>query len=187
MAGPLGRRAVVSRARLEPGPTPPGRMRIIHNPGLSCGTGEHPCTQLALMALERYVTQGARVADVGTGSGILAIAALRLGAAFAVGIDPDRAALCGARENFLLNGLTPALVAGSAESLATGCADITVANIDGTVLLSIVDDLIRITRPGGWLILSGFPEAEAGASRELFPNAESFGIADWRCLVAKPS
>ncbi len=85
--------------------TPSGRERIIHNPGLACGTGEHPCTQLALMALEKCVTPGCTVVDVGTGSGILAIASLRLGAARAFGIDPDEAAIPAACENFSLNGL----------------------------------------------------------------------------------
>ena len=67
--------------------TPPGRERVIHNPGLACGTGDHPCTQLALEALEQVVIPACSVADIGTGSGILAIAALRLGAATAFGMD----------------------------------------------------------------------------------------------------
>ncbi len=67
--------------------TPPGRERVVHNPGLACGTGDHPCTQLALEALERVVTRACSIADIGTGSGILAIAALRLGAATAFGLD----------------------------------------------------------------------------------------------------
>ena len=57
---------------------PDGRVRLIHNPGLACGTGEHPCTQMALAAMERIVKPGDRVADIGTGSGILAIGAALL-------------------------------------------------------------------------------------------------------------
>lgn len=116
-------------------PTPGGRFRLIHNPGLASGTGEHPCTQLALAALEQCVAAGCRVIDVGTGSGILAIAALLSGAASAVGLDPDEMALGVARENHRLNDRSPLLAAGSAECLADGCADITVANISATVLL----------------------------------------------------
>src|SRR6478752_10279574 len=86
-------------------PTPPNRFRLVHNPGLASGTGEHPCTQLALMALEECTRPGSRVVDVGTGSGILAIAALLLGAEWAVGVDSDEAALGVARENHRLNGL----------------------------------------------------------------------------------
>ncbi len=164
-------------------PTPPGRARIIHNPGLACGTGEHPCTQLALRALEKCVTPRSKVIDIGTGSGILAIAALRLGAEVACGFDTDLTALDAARENFLLNELTPMLVAGSADSIDDASSEITVANISGTVLLSILEDLMRITRANGWLILTGFPESEAGTFRQLFPSAEISSLEEWQCAI----
>ena len=164
-------------------PTPPGRIRIIHNPGLASGTGEHPCTQLVLEALERCIVPGAKVLDVGTGSGILTIAAWQLGAGFALGIDPDTEALQTARENFKLNGLTPALAAGSADCIADGWADTTVANISGTVLISILDDLLRVTRPGGQLILSGFINDETPAFLRLFPDAEQTTREGWSCLT----
>lgn len=167
--------------------TPAGRERIIHNPGLACGTGEHPCTQLALIALEKCVGPAFRVVDIGTGSGILAIAALRLGARWAAGIDPDETAITAASENFALNGLGPRLAVGSAECLADSCSDVTVANISGTVLLSILDDLLRATRPGGWLILTGFPENEAHVFERALPNCQVLGIDEWRCVVAKLS
>ena len=101
--------------------TPTGRVRVIHNPGLACGTGEHPCTQLALAALETSDFAGKTIVDIGTGSGILAIAALRLGASFAIGIDTDESALSAARENFELNKLPTHLIAGSADCLRDGC------------------------------------------------------------------
>lgn len=166
-------------------PTPPGRVRIIHNPGLASGTGEHPCTQLVLEALERYVTPRAKVLDVGAGSGMLTISALQLGAGFALGIDPDIDALQTALENFRLNSLAPALAAGSADCITDGWADITVANISGTVLLSILDDLLRITRPGGYLILSGFINDEAPAFLRLFPDAEQITREGWSCLAKR--
>lgn len=166
------------------GETPPGRIRIVHNPGLACGTGEHPCTQLALEALERCKLAGRTVADVGTGSGILAIAALRLGAARAVGLDTDEAALAAARENFALNGLPALLAAGSADAMQSRTADVTVANISATVLLSISDDLLRITKPSGTLILTGFPEWELSASLGIFPSASVSAMNEWRCIVA---
>ena len=165
--------------------TPLGRERVIHNPGGACGTGEHPCSQLALQALEKCVSPKSRVVDIGTGSGLLAIAALLLGAQSAFGFDPDEEALATARGNFALNTLNPQLIVGSAECLANGCADVTVANINATVLLSILDDLMRITREGGWLILTGFTEAELRPFRDMFPDAEVSGIDEWRCITLR--
>jgi ribosomal protein L11 methyltransferase len=162
--------------------TPANRVRIVHNPGLACGTGEHPCTRLALSALETTALAGRSVADVGTGSGILAIAALRLGARLAIGVDWDESALCAARENFELNDLPPLLAAGSADCLRDGCAAVTVANISGTVLLSVADELLRITSAGGQLILSGFTEHELPAIQQNFGDGEVTSCGEWRCL-----
>ncbi len=147
--------------------TPEGRCRIVQNPGQASGTGEHPCTQLALEALERAVSAGCKLLDVGTGSGILAIAGLKLGAAVAVGVDADPEALETARENFHLNGLTPLLAAGSADCIADEWSELTVANISATVLLAIADDLLRATAPDGLLILTGFSRAEAAVLIEI--------------------
>jgi ribosomal protein L11 methyltransferase len=168
-------------------PTPPGRVRVVHNPGLACGTGEHPCTQLALAAIEENVTPGARVVDIGAGSGVLAIAALRLGAGSVAAADIDEAAIRAARENFDLNILSGSLVVGSADCLRDGCAEVTIANINGTVLLTILEDLIRVTVPGGRLILTGFPEAELRYFRNLFPGSAVTAMGEWRCVVALPS
>jgi ribosomal protein L11 methyltransferase len=168
-------------------PTPQGRERIICNPGLACGTGEHACTQLALRALERCKMTGSRVIDVGTGSGILAIGALRLGASLVIGVDVDEASLHVARGNFSLNDLTPCLVAGSPEALAGESADITVANITGTVLLSMLHDLVRITRANGWLILTGFEEAEGSTFERHFVHATVSELEGWRCIAANVS
>lgn len=168
-------------------PTPPGRKRVIHNPGLACGTGEHPCTQLALIALERCVEPGTRVLDAGTGSGILAIAALQLGAGSAIGVDTDDATLRIAKENFELNHFPAMLIAGSADAIQDHRFDVTVANINGTVLLSIVDELMRITRRDGSLILTGFPDSEARAFRDMFPQADVLSSNEWQCLIAKLS
>jgi ribosomal protein L11 methyltransferase len=161
--------------------TPAERIRIVHNPGLACGTGEHPCTQLALAALERSDVSGSTVVDVGTGSGLLAIAAIRLGARLTVGIDTDEVALSAARENFALNQLPGLLIAGSADCVRDGWAAVTLANISGTVLLSMADELLRIS--GGRLILTGFTEDELGAIEQIFGCGEVTESGEWRCLV----
>lgn len=168
-------------------PTPTGRRRIVHNPGLACGTGEHPCTRLALRALEEYVTPDSRVIDIGTGSGILAIAALRLGAVLSIGIDTDEASLQTARENFCLNDLTPRLIVGSADAITDAWAEVTVANISATVLLAMLYDLLRITRPNGRLILTGFGEQEVWAFERYFPTSEILAEDQWRCVIANVS
>jgi ribosomal protein L11 methyltransferase len=162
--------------------TPAGRVRVVHNPGLASGTGEHPCTQLALEALEKSVYTGTIVADIGTGSGILAISSLRLGAKFAVAIDTDEAALQTARENFELNQLPANLAAGSADCIASGSIDILVANISGSVLVAIADELIRVTKNDATLILTGFPESELTAMQSVFGNGEVTALNEWRCL-----
>ncbi len=161
-----------------------GRLRLVHNPALACGTAEHPCTQLALTALEKFVHPGTVACDIGTGSGILAIAARKLGAARALAVDIDCAALNSARENFELNGLSAELICGSAGALAAACSDITIANISATVLLAIWEDLLRITRRPGWLILTGFPKSEAKMLQDLAPQPEIFELEGWICLAA---
>lgn len=184
-------RAVGKRLYLAPPwseePTPRGQLRIVQNPGQASGTGEHPCTQLALEALEKLIFAGCRVLDVGTGSGVLAIAALKLGAVTAVGIDPDESALQTARENFALNELSPLLAAGTVDCIEEGWSDVTVANISATVLLSIGDDLLRVTAASGTLILTGFPAVEAGAIAGFLPHAEISYVGDWACLAARLS
>ena len=164
-------------------PTPAGRIRLVHNPGLACGTGEHPCTQMALEALESLVTASHTVLDIGTGSGILAIAARLLGARAAVGADPDAVALSAARENFRLNELLATLIEGSVDCVKTGVADITVANISSTVLAMILEDLIRATKPGGKLVLTGFAEAESAVFRSAMRSEQVLCDGEWRCVV----
>jgi ribosomal protein L11 methyltransferase len=177
----IGERIFVAPAWCED-ETPAGRVRVVHNPGLACGTGEHPCTQLALAAMEQANVTSKTVVDIGTGAGLLAIAALRLGACAAVGVDTDEAALSAARENFRLNDLPSALIAGSAECLRDGCAAVTVANISGTVLLSVGDDLLRICEAGGRLILTGFTKDELAAIEQTFGSGAVTSCDEWRCL-----
>ncbi len=162
-----------------------GRIRLIHNPGLACGTGDHPCTQMALVALETLVTSQRTVLDIGTGSGILTIAAMLLGARLAIGADTDGAALGAARENYRLNGLPPMLIEGSADCVTSGMADVTVANISSTVLLMLLDDLIRATKPGGTLILTGFSDGESSVFRRAIHCEQVLTDGEWCCIVGR--
>jgi ribosomal protein L11 methyltransferase len=165
-------------------PLPEGRLRLIHNPGLACGTGEHPCTQMALGALEKIVRPRDHVADIGTGSGILAIGAALLNAASVIGVDNDAASLLAATENYALNNLKPSLAVGSAAAIRTNRSDVTVANISGTVLLDIWDELLRITRPGGSLLITGFTQTESPVFERLLPGFTRNVANEWCCITA---
>jgi ribosomal protein L11 methyltransferase len=135
-----------------------------------------------MTALGSVELAGKTVADIGTGSGLLAIAALRFGAAKAVGVDLDEAALSAARENYELNGLHADLAVGSADCLRA--ADVVVANISATVLLSMADDLIGL---GGAMILTGFSDYELPIVEQTFGRGTVVGMGEWRCLVLHAS
>jgi ribosomal protein L11 methyltransferase len=126
-------------------PTPPGRLRLELNPGLQCGTGQHPCTQLCLEAMERIVRPGDAVLDVGSGSGILSIAAKLLGAGRVVAcdIDPEAAKM------------VPFFV-GSVDAVRSESFDVVVANINESVIEDLHSEFERVARRR---ILSGFRDA----------------------------
>jgi ribosomal protein L11 methyltransferase len=132
-------------------PTPPGRLRIEMHPGQACGTGAHPASQLSLVALEEHLTPGATVLDIGTGSGILAEAALLLGAARAIACDIDPLAIAAARERGPL-----LLFRGSARSVRSESIDLAVANINAVVIADLAPEIRRALKPGGAAILAGF-------------------------------
>jgi ribosomal protein L11 methyltransferase len=134
---------VVAPWRKEP--TPAGRFRLEINPGMQCGTGQHPCTRLCLEAMERIIQPGDRVLDVGTGSGILSIAAKMLGAATVVACDIDAEA---AREALFFIG--------SVDAVRGGAFDVVVANISEVVIGDLKDEFERVAPRR---ILSGFQDA----------------------------
>jgi len=156
-------------------PTPPGRLRLEVYPGMACGTGRHPATQLCLRAVERWVKPGARVLDVGSGSGILSDAARLMGAGSVVGCDIDSDTVRIASQRVHL----PMFV-GSADAVRSGWADAIVANIDAATLEKIAPELQRVRKPGSTLILSGFPEWDVP---EGFSPKEVLSLEEWRCFV----
>jgi ribosomal protein L11 methyltransferase len=159
----------------EDAPTPPGRLRLEIYPGMACGTGRHPATQLCLQAIERYVRPGDRVLDVGSGSGILSDASRLVGAASVIGcdIDPDTVRI--ARER-----VSVPMFVGSVEAVRSDWADVIVANIDAATLERIARELERVGKPGSTLIVSGFPEWD---TPESFSPKEILRQDPWRCLV----
>lgn len=173
-------------------PTPPGRFRIEVNAGLAFGTGAHETTRLCLEALERHVKPGMTVVDVGTGSGILAEAAVWLGAGKVWANDNDPEAVAVARENFQRAGVDVELSLGSADSAPARFADIVVANISPAWIADLASEWMRILKPGGIAILSGF---EAGDIRRVSAALEAagariageFGEREWRMLEATPA
>ena len=156
-------------------PTPAGRLRLEIYPGMACGTGRHPATQLCLEALEEYVHPGDRVLDVGTGSGILSAAAALLGAGLVVGCDVDHDAVNIARERVHLP-----LFTGSADAIVSNWADVVVANINSATIEQLAAEFARVRKPDSTLILSGFPEwdlPEGVAAKKILKREE------WRCLI----
>ncbi|HEX6896281.1 MAG TPA: 50S ribosomal protein L11 methyltransferase [Bryobacteraceae bacterium] len=155
--------------------TPPGRLRLEIEPGMACGTGRHPATQLCLEALEKYVTARCSVLDVGTGSGILAEAAHLLGAGRVAGcdIDPDAIAFAHPRVGV-------PLFVGSGDAVQSDSQDIIVANIDSATVERLAPEFSRIRKPGSTLILSGFPQ---GDLPENVPIRDSLCRDEWVCLI----
>jgi ribosomal protein L11 methyltransferase len=139
------------------------------------GTGHHATTRLCLKALQTLDLSKAFLLDIGTGSGVLAIAAARLGAARALGIDSDPDALQSARENLALNPDAGHVDFELADltSAALPQADVVTANLTGTLLVRAAAILRRALRPGGSLIVSGLLTEELTAVRAAFEGLTS--------------
>jgi len=159
----VGRRLVI-KPDWEPYEAGPHELVIHIDPGMAFGTGKHETTQLCLEFLEEEVYPGARVLDVGTGSGILAIAAAKLGASRVWGLDTDPVALRYARENVIKNAVQHevSLQEGSLSGLdgVDSPLDLVVINIRPDVILSLLEPLRRYLKPEGILILSGVLQSE---------------------------
>ena len=144
------------------------RRVVVIQPGQGFGTGSHPTTRALLTWLE--AEPGERVLDVGCGSGVLGIAALLLGARFAVGLDPDPDALANADENRHRNGVTQDLhlVRGSVDALSEATRfDRVLANLDRRSLARLIGSLVARCAPGGRIGISGLQGAEAEGFRTM--------------------
>ena len=152
----IGRRLWIGPSWHQP---TPGRITVHLDPGLAFGTGTHPTTQLVLRFLEKHVRGGERVLDYGCGSGILAIAAAKLGAAHVDGVDVDAQAVETACANARVNGVE--LRASLPEKLAAGHYDIVVSNILAQPLVVLAPLLAARTKPAGRIALAGILETQA--------------------------
>lgn len=203
---PVGKRLIIVPAWLQP--PDDSRIPVRIDPGMAFGTGTHPTTQLCLALIDELIPsadQSLTVIDVGCGSGILSIAALKLGARFALGVDVDEAAIRASRENARTNAIQDgsfALGVGSvAEVLAgdfaslfpdpgEGCrAPLVLANILAPVIVRLFDEgLANLLVPSGRLILSGILQDQAdmvlAAARKKGLELESARqMGDWLALI----
>ena len=147
-------------------PPDPKAINLIIDPGLAFGTGTHPTTRLCLAWLDASLRGGEAVLDYGCGSGILAIAAIKLGAARAAGVDIDATALLAARHNAMQNRVEVQFE--GADQAASAVYDIVLANILANPLKLLAPLLARATRAGGWVVLSGILEHQADAVRDAY-------------------
>lgn len=201
----IGERLVIVPAWLE-NPAPQ-RMAVILDPGMAFGTGTHPTTQLCLEWLERLLSQSSggdpayrTLIDVGCGSGILSIAAVKLGIQQAVAVDVDAVAVRSSRENALANGVADRIQIGlgSVQEICRGQfsldkADLVVANILAPVILELLETgLPELVEQNGALILSGIlndqqAEIEAALKRYGFTQISLRQQGDWVALLGQRS
>ncbi len=159
-----------------------GERVIEIDPGMAFGTGTHPTTALCARLIETLVTPGSRFLDVGTGSGILMVAAYLSGAAVLRGVDIDPVAVAVARENLLRNKVPIAISSVGAGDLTrevTGPFDVVSANILSEVIVRLLDQIPAILAPGGQIICSGITEENEGLVIDKM-RATGFALTETR-------
>ena len=166
---------------------PAGKPVVRLDPGLAFGTGSHPSTRLVLDFVEREVHGGERVLDYGCGSGILAIAAARLGAGEVDAVDLDPQAVEATRANAEGNGV--AVRAGAPDALPAGAYDLVLSNILAQPLIVLAPLLASRTAPGGRLALAGLLAAQADEVARAYADWFDLGIErridDWVLLAGR--
>jgi ribosomal protein L11 methyltransferase len=160
-------------------PVDPAAVNIALDPGLAFGTGSHPTTRLCLEWLSDHLCAGDAVLDYGCGSGILAIAAAKLGASRVDGVDIDAQAIMASRANAMANHVSASFVEASRFGAATAVGyDVVVANILANPLIVLAPLVASRVRPGGRVVLSGILGAQASAVIAAY--REWFNIAVWK-------
>ena len=163
----------------------PAAVNLVLDPGMAFGTGSHPTTRLCLEWLDKALRPGAALLDYGCGSGILAIAAARLGASRVVGVDIDPQAVAAARANAERNGVTAVFT--DSNSPLDGEYDFVVANILSNPLRVLAPALCARVKRGGSLVLSGILAEQAAEIVDLYKSWIPLAVADtlegWVCLA----
>ena len=187
----VGNNLVVKPSWIDYEPKPDDVV-IELDPGMAFGTGYHPTTKMCLEALEGLVRPGMKVLDLGTGSGILTIAAARLGAAYVLALDIDPVAVKEARKNFKAGGFRNVvrLARGTVpHSLAEGgCFDLAMANISARIVQERAPHLREALKPGGILVASGYVHKQQHEVAEFlvdqgFSLEKAVNSEDWATLV----
>lgn len=164
---------------------------IVIEPSMGFGTGHHATTRLCLRLMQRLDLRGARVIDVGTGSGVLALGAWKLGAADVVAVDNDPDALESARANIARNGAGAAIdiVPETLERLRLERADVVLANLTAAVVVRHAASLESLLRPNGVLVISGFGPDDVPDVRQAFGRhvTDSLHEQEWTALTLAPS
>lgn len=173
---PVGERFWIRPSWIDSAETPSDKVEIVLDPGMAFGTGKHATTQLCLELLEEIIQPQHTVLDLGCGSGILAIGAVRLGAKEVWAIDNDPEAIRATRENAELNQMAERIISelGSKETISDGQSwDVIAANILAPALIEMLGDgLLRLVRPEGYLILSGILDQQSADMEQAINSAD---------------
>lgn len=172
-------------------PVESDELMIELDPGMAFGTGTHPTTVMSLQALEKHVKADMTVTDVGTGSGVLAIASAMLGAKHVHALDLDPIAVKSAIENIELNHISGIdVVEGDLLDTVKEPADIVVANILAEIIMTFTDDAFTVVKNGGLFITSGIIETKKEDVKQSLTNAgfvieEVMMMEDWVTMVSR--
>lgn len=187
----IGERVVIVPSWQEYEPRE-GQVLIRLDPGMAFGTGLHPTTRMSLLALERYIEKGMRVLDIGTGSGVLAIAAAKMGASFVLGVDIDPVAVSVAEANVTANSLQGSVQIrlGSVDNLQPSTFHLVLINISAEVISALAENLVAFVASGGVVVGAGIIEEKKAEVEEKLSSLglhilEKIQEKEWVTIVGR--